>query len=115
MPLASEVGFQVAIDQSPSARRGGVSLGLSNAKGDITVDANKGVFTFTYATSLEHLIFNEFNNGNIVRGPRQFTDLITPGPYHFQQKGKAAFERVAADVRLPGFRDCITKTPIRVR
>jgi hypothetical protein len=97
MPLASLIGFQVSFDAIK--RRGGINLGLSHATGDIKTDG--GVFTFTYATSLEHLIYNEFNNGNIVRGPGQFGELIHPGPYHFQQKGLEAFHRFAADVRLP--------------
>lgn len=112
LPLASQINFAVQIDRSDTARRGGFNLGLSNATGDLVSDAARGQFFFTYATSLEHLIYNEFNNGNIVRGPGQFTDLITPGPYGFTEKGKAAFLRVAATVRLPDVN--VKATSIRV-
>jgi hypothetical protein len=78
------------------------TLGLSHATGDIKTDgSDRCLHIHLRHVSLEHLIFNEFNNGNIVRGPGQFGELIHPGPYHFQQKGLEAFHRFAADVRLP--------------
>jgi hypothetical protein len=97
--LASAVGLTLSI--APVARLNRVNLGLTNASGSLTTDAEKGIFKFEYGTTLQYLIFNEFNNANIIRPPGLFSKLIQPGPYRFQDKGAAAFEKVAKDVRLP--------------
>jgi len=98
-PLASAIGFSLSVQ--PTAFTNRVGLGLNNAVGEINTDTSKGLFTFTYSTTLEHLIYNEFNNANISPDPSLFARLLNPGPYKFQEKGLAAFKRVAADVRLP--------------
>lgn len=97
--LASAVGLSLSI--APIARENRVGLGLLHSTGTITTDAEKGHFFFKYSTNLEHLIFNEFNNGNVGAGPGQFGKLKHPGPYRFQEKGAEAFNKVAKDVRLP--------------
>ena len=98
-PLASELGIALSI--APVSFVDRISLGLSKAEGSVTVDSTKGKYEFSYSTSLEHLIYNEFNNANISPDPTLFSRLITPGPYEFQKKGLDAFEKVARDVRLP--------------
>ncbi len=97
--LASAVGLTLSI--APVSRISRINLGLTNATGSLTTDAEKGIFQFEYSTSLQYLIFNEFNNANILRPPGLFHKLKNPGPYHFQDKGLAAFEQAAKDVRLP--------------
>lgn len=98
-PLASQVGFPLSV--APVSFVSRVNLGLSNATGEIETDAQKGRFTFTYGTTLPHLIYNEFNNANITPDPSLFARLLNPGPYQFQEKGKAAFLRAAEGVDLP--------------
>jgi hypothetical protein len=98
-PLASAVGFSLSVH--PVSFQDRVGLGLSNATGEIVADSNTGQFTFTYTTTLAHLIYNEFNNANISPDPTLFSRLLSPGPYRFQEKGLAAFKKVAEDVRLP--------------
>lgn len=97
--LASAVGLNLSI--APVARVNRINLGLSNATGTLTTDAQKGIFQFEYSTSLQYLIFNEFNNANVIRPPELFHRLIQPGPYGFQKKGADAFEKAVKDVRLP--------------
>lgn len=110
-PLASQVGMTLAI--SPVTRFSGINLGLSNATGSVTADADRGVFKFEYSTTLEHLIYNEFNNANISPDPGLFARLLQPGPYAFQKKGLEAFKKVADDVRLPA--PTFSITTIRVQ
>lgn len=110
-PLASKIGMTLAI--SPTVKRGGLNMGLNNATGEFIADADKGKFEFTYSTTLAHLIYNEFNNANISPDPGLYSQLINPGPYRFQEKGLEAFQRVAADARLP--EPTYTITTIRVR
>lgn len=98
-PLASAVGFSLSV--SPVAFEDRVNLGLTNATGEITADSNTGQFTFTYSTTLAHLIYNELNNANISPDPTLFSRLKNPGPYHFQEKGSKAFEDSVKGVRLP--------------
>lgn len=98
-PLASQIGLTLSI--SPVAHTDRIGLGLNNASGEIEADAAKGVFTFTYATTLRHLIHNEFNNANVSPDPGLFSALRNPGPYRFQEKGREAFDNVAKAVRLP--------------
>jgi len=109
--LANEVGYPISITQAPLApnREG---LGRRSSKGEVRI--TEGRATFTYSTTLAHLIFNEFNNANVVRDPNVFSRLLKPGPYQFQAKGKAAFLRVAATVRLPNPFHFLKVTKIKV-
>lgn len=97
--LASAVGLTLSI--SPVALKSRVNLGLSNATGTLTTDPVKGIFQFEYGTTLRYLIYNEFNDANVVSDGHIFSRLIQPGPYQFQEKGKVAFEKAIKDVRLP--------------
>lgn len=112
LPLASFISFHVSI--APVKRRGGINLGLQNASGNFEADGKSGRFFFTYETTLEHLIYNEFNDGNISPGPGQFGTLINPGPYDFQEKGKAAFDRFAPNVGLPNPFSTLSVKTLRV-
>jgi hypothetical protein len=99
LPLASELSFPLSI--APTSFVSRINLGLSNATGEVETNAQTGRYTFTYGTTLKHLIYNEFNNANVTPDPSLFARLISPGPYQFQQKGKAAFEKAANGVQLP--------------
>jgi hypothetical protein len=114
-PLASEVGFQLASLANIRAFKNRIPLGLQNAEGDVQTDVDAGQFTFTYRTTLAHLIYNEFNNANISPDPTLFAGLITPGPYEFQRHGQQAFDRFASTVRLPDPTKNLTVKTVRVR
>lgn len=98
--LARQVGYSLPITPSGIApdRR---SLGLGRGKGAVTIERARGRYFFMYGTTLEHLIYNEYNNANVRPDPTLIWRLTSPGPYRFQQRGKVAFLRVASSVRLP--------------
>jgi hypothetical protein len=84
MPLASLIGFQVRSTQSSGV--------AESTSGSVTRQVTSkrtatGVFTFTYATSLEHLIFNEFNNGNIVQALANSVNSRTQAPTTSKRRG----------------------------
>lgn len=101
--LAAEVGFSLNIRPTENGRRLGLGpdAGAAASTGRFGGSIQRGVFTFEYTTSLEHLIFNEFNNANITIDPRVFSSLKRPGPYMFQERGRAAFLESIKTVRLP--------------
>lgn len=78
-----------------------INLGLGHSEGGFNIDAINGKYSFFYSTSLPHLIWNEYNDANSNPDPTLFSKLIDPGPYNFQERGKLAFMRMAAGVRLP--------------
>lgn len=96
--LSREVGYQLSIAPSVISR---VGYGQRQGDGEVIADPVKGQYTFRYETTLPHLIHNEFNNANITPDSTLFARLRQPGPYHFQQKGLKAFQKHAAQVRLP--------------
>jgi len=68
-----------------------------------------GVYSFTYETTLPHLIINEYHDAT-QWGFR----LKNPGPYHFQEKGRLAFEQFASTVVLPGWGSLLDVVQLRV-
>lgn len=113
MPLASSLGFSLAISPVAKSR---IGLGISNGSGEIHVDSSAGTYEFEYGTSLGYLIFNEFNNANEILGPsgRPYFHLKNPGPYHFQDAGQQAFEKEARDVYVPSPLDYLANVPVKV-
>lgn len=105
--LASDAGFSLGgitpVFNAPSR----IGLGLSASQGALEGDNSKSIFKFTYATSLRHLIYNEFNNANASPDSTLFGTLKNPGPYRFQQKGQAAVLPILKDLRLPNLNDFI--------
>lgn len=105
--LANDAGFALGgispVFNAPSR----VGLGLSASQGSLEGDNSKSTFKFIYATSLRHLIFNEFNNANSSPDSTLFGTLKNPGPYRFQQKGKAAVLPLLRELRLPNLNDFI--------
>ena len=108
LKLARAVSFPLTITgikatRSDNSRALGPSVGFQQSKGKLEKDPRRGKFTFTYETSLFHLVFNEFNNANqnpVAGG--LFAKLKQPGPYNFQKVGRDAFEDYARTaVELP--------------
>jgi len=103
-PLASQVGFELASGPIEGVKKrvaDGVGLFEPGTK-------QAGLYTFTYATDLKHLTINEY------RDVSQWIHLKTPGPYHFQEKGKNAFLEFAKTIELPGWGEFTDVTVIGV-
>lgn len=100
-PLASEIGYQLNIYTSFYGKYLGLGPAVGVAQSEGKIEEKKGVYQATYATSLRHLIYNEYNNANVTPDPGLFWRLINPGPYQFQEKGKAAAEPIMGSIRPP--------------
>jgi hypothetical protein len=106
--LASAVGQPLSLGGissntaliSSQPRRWGPRAGYSQSEGFIEIEKTR--FTFTYQTTLFHLVFNEEFDGNAnpVAG-RVFSQLKQPGPYGFRAIGQEAFQEFARTIRLP--------------
>ena len=94
--LASRVNFTLTITPKSTApdRRG---LGKAEGTGELKIDPKRGTFGFVYTTTLDHLIENETGTSN-------FPGLITPTPYNFREAALSAWQEVADQAQLPGFR-----------
>jgi len=101
--LASRLNFVLRISPTPLGRRLGLGVAAGRAKSKGTIDINKkqGLFRATYSTSLEHLVFNEFNNADLGGDPNVFSKLRHRTPYNFLGKGNKAFQEVVAAGTLP--------------
>jgi len=94
--LSRAIGSTLAISPGKVNR---IPYGIRHGDGALTADKGKAVYTFEYSTDLRWLVHNEFNSPE--SDPNVFARLKKPGPYHFQQAGLKAFERVAKEVELP--------------
>lgn len=94
--LASQVDFAITVSPVSTApdRR---ALGESEGFGDLQIDRKRGYYSFTYSTTLEHLIENETTTSSNK-------NLKTPTPYKFREAALRAWEQVAEQASLPGFR-----------
>ena len=110
LKLAREISFPLTITGIKDTARGrinsgsaGPRLGFQQSKGEVSKGQVPGVYTFTYGTTLFHLVFNEYNDANAnPEAGRLFSRLREPGPYNFQEIGKNAFEDyVKGLVELP--------------
>jgi hypothetical protein len=114
-PLASYVGYVLSIAPVVSSR---VELGIGS--GSATFDAgetNPSLYTFSYETTLPHLLINEYQNANTFINPstgKPYFHLTNPGPYGFQRKGERAFRAFASEIVLPGWDYILAWTSIRV-
>jgi hypothetical protein len=114
--LASHVDYALFIAQASGAPNR-IDLGLAHGVGVFEIDATQGLFSFTYSTTLPHLIVNEYYNANTFINPKTgqpYFHLKTPGPYHFQEAGQDAFREATAQVELPGWEDIMDTTSIQV-
>lgn len=107
LKLASEIGFELTAIIPVSGAPDRINLGLKNSSG--IVELGGGVFTFTYETTLKHLIFNEFNNANLFG-----FNLRQPGPYQFQERARPVLKRVAHEARLPDPRRAMNTISVRI-
>jgi hypothetical protein len=86
-----------------------IQMGLNNGEAVFEVDSSQSIYSFTYSTTLPHLIINEYFNANDFpeKNGHQF-HLTHPGPYHFQEAGRRTFERFAeSDIQLPDLTDFV--------
>ncbi|GMU26127.1 MAG: hypothetical protein AMXMBFR16_10320 [Candidatus Uhrbacteria bacterium] len=104
LKLAAEIGYDIQVSgtagDNPFAL--GPEEGRAQSKGFLTLGKGSGQYTFTYETTLWHLIYNEYNNAN--QNPtegRLFARLKRPGPYDFQAQALEAWNKVAANAKLP--------------
>jgi len=89
--LASHAEFALAISPvAPST----VSLGEEH--GSCTWEAGPNGYSFTYTTTLPHLIINEGYDAN-----QWGFHLRNPGPYHFQEAGAKAFQQSISTLEFP--------------
>jgi hypothetical protein len=109
-PLASYVGYVLSLSPVGNAPNR-VQLGINNGEATFEANPDTGIYSFSYSTMLPHLIINEYYNANTFINPltgQQYFHLINPGPYHFQEAGRRAFERFAAnDIQLPSWQNIV--------
>lgn len=103
-PLASHVAFALAptpVGGAPNR----VAIGIANGSAEFEAGTGRpGLYTFTYSTTLPHLIVNEYHNANLFLGPNgPYFHLKNPGPYHFQKKAEQAFRSFVPTIELPGW------------
>jgi hypothetical protein len=115
--LSREIGYSLNITPKTFAPRDGISRGMSASDGQFNLDeADKGRVSFSYETTLRHLIYNEYNNANLVPDPGLFSHLVRPGPYNFQVKAAFAYLRAVGSAGLPNPRRYIkVTTKLRVK
>jgi hypothetical protein len=117
--LAGLVGLPLVVNptRSAAARPNLVNKMQAKArarsKGELHIGG--GQYSFSYQTSLPHLVYNEYHNANIERPPELFSELKNPGPYNFQQHTKAAVSVVLKQFVLPDPRDHISVKRFSVR
>jgi hypothetical protein len=106
--LAGYVGYVLSFPiQSDAPNR--IGWGVSEGTGTfmLQTDVAKGLYQFSYSTTLPHLMINEYYNANLFTNPltgQPYFHLIHPGPYHFQEAGQEAFRRYASsEIVLPGW------------
>jgi hypothetical protein len=113
--VAGTINAQIEASRS-GAPYDRVSEGLANSRGELTTDKGKGIYTFTYGTTLPWLVWNEYHNANIDQDATKWSPpakLLKPGPYGFQEKGARAFQKVADTVRLPKVASFVKSYPVR--
>lgn len=110
--LANSISFNFENSPTSSApdRRGD---GESQSQGGLDSDRAKGVFSFHYGTSLEHLIFNEENDANQGGDPKVFFRLLQPGPYNFVAQANDAARPVFEDFVPPRVETYLTVRVVR--
>jgi hypothetical protein len=100
--LAQEAEFELSIAIASGAPDR-IAWGDSQGVG-LFETGTPGLVSFTYSTTLPHLIINEYNNANTFARPTGgfYFHLIHPGPYHFQEAGQQALREATAQIEFPG-------------
>lgn len=88
--------------------RVGTGLAMSQGSGLEATDTDRGLYTFTYGTTLPWLLVNEYYDAT-QWGFR----LKKPGPYDFQSKGAAAFMHATKLVALPRVAPYVQRVPVK--
>ena len=91
-------------------------MGSTASQGKLNLNELPGHYTFTYQTSLPHLIWNEYHDANTDPDPTKYpppAKLWKPGPYEFQVKWPMAFVNFAKSVDLPKCRPHLSRLPKR--
>jgi hypothetical protein len=109
-PLADKANFSLVISPVPRARN---SSPTPTNVGEITADKKRFVYSFEYETNLAHLVYNEFNDANLIPDATIFARLLSPGPYGSMAKGLSAVQGHTLKP-LPSIKGCLTKTKLSV-
>ena len=104
LDLANKVGYQLMIDPVAASR---IELGYENGVATFTANKEESTYSFSYSTSLAHLIINEYYDAT-----QWGFHLKRPGPYHFQEAGRNALRRIT--VSMPTLKPFIQKKSVRV-
>jgi hypothetical protein len=107
LALARNVEYNIPIFPAAPSR---IGRGIAESSGSLETDEARGRYVFQYRTTLPWLIINEYFDAT-----QWGFHLKKPGPYDFQEKGKAAFRKFAEGVRLPNPFECLKSTKIKVR
>lgn len=101
MKLAADFGTSVPIGRI-RARRDRVQEGIARSAGSgLRINPARGLWQFEYRTDLPWLVFNEYNPPVPGPFPAPWSANVRWTPYHFQDKGAAAWMKFAAKVKLP--------------
>ncbi len=90
---ARGIEYHVDLGRAPNAPNR-IRLGESLGEGGVVCDKESGIYTFSYSTTLRHLITNEYEN---VNPP---IPLKKPGPYRFQEIAMASYRKYLDGVNL---------------
>lgn len=99
--LAQALGTRVSIGTIRSPQGDRIAMGMTRSKGYVSVDRSKFTVSFTYQTTLPHLIYNEFDPPVPGRYPQPRTTHVRGTPYFFQAKGAIEWVKYAKKIRLP--------------
>ena len=110
--LARRIGSTFALSGSGVAWLSGPPYGESKSKGTLIVTNQRVVAE--YATTLFHLVYNEYNNANAAprEESRLFAKTIHPTPYHFQEKANTAYLAFMKTLHLPPITSYLKKQRI---
>ena len=118
-PLASYVGYSLVIGVVAGAPNR-IDLGLAHGSATFEANQDQTRYSFSYATTLPHLVINEYHNANTFINPKTgqpYFHLRNPGPYHFQEAAaKALHEYLTTELEgLPSVGAFITTHVVEVR
>ena len=111
--LAQDISFSLQVSPKSDAPNR-VAEGREASDGGVVFDRNAGFFSFSYSTTLDHLIFNEDFNANVKNDPKVFAKLLQPGPYNFQELANKQAAGVIDGIVYPDPRDFILVTQLRI-
>jgi len=101
--LAQELGTSIPYGPQKSLKdRTALGLATGSDSG-LQLDPDNARWHFRYHSTLRYLAYNEYNRVVYGQAPNVFSrsGLRHPTPYHFQEKGKKAFEEFSRFTELP--------------